>query len=1020
MAKKAFEIQGANLKIGGIDLQAGTTGVVIPGVTQAANYRVEEVEDYGDQTLTFGEPPVVIDSVTFDDYVADGTSTGRAEYIVEELDDDGYIDGIEVSDTGTYTAQESNTNAGSDLLAYTGVEADPFASFVSEDWSEIPFRPKMRAGEIENVSGGSGSVVARNINFPQGEEGDTQGTIALTETGDTYICTADWSEANANVGNNNIETNQEYLIGQSGGSFMIWTVTLADYPDIQAIFEVAGYTSGTGWEYPNPEYFSVTSSDNADPEAPRQCTSVGIDNGGDLYFRILRIEGDAVGLPTGSTATVSWEIPPQQPAIWNQINFNSGSLTNVGYFDEGSGYESTLSFAYNFDIDVESAHLNIRGDGIWDIGSSNFDTEIYSIDYADTGGDPIDIVVRANANEWVFTRDGELKFPDGSIQNTAYSSGELGPLYVVANVDGNIIYSTDGTTFSAAFDTGLGQIGTVAIGPNLVVYSGLDLNGDADTPGLFSSTNPTTQPTLIPGTDGSGNYYLAQVQYFPSAPVPWVAVGIETAGSPWAPIILHSTDGITWNETRINAEDLAIFFTDDAVELRFTDIEYASGGWFIAADRNNGTGAKGGGLWWTTDITQELTTGSNFIPVDANFKAVEVFASSFFSRWQAFAADGSQDGEWWFNSDNTPTTTESWSPFNGGEGTPIIPQVIQDGTNLENQTLEEATSGLATTGNYIWATSSSDGHIVWWANEPAGPYLSIPAPFTVTLDNFAQSATSYIDVESGGGFGYLQPGEKFTITGSSVEGYNGTFYINGSYFVYTDAELTTPFDTSGLDPFTGTATLTWSHGQYIDALGFANGYIYCANDDEQVFRGEFSDSGGGSIDTLTWTKVDDKNNSLEYWNDLSYYGSFNSGVTVNRLTNGAYQVSLSNTGVTRLPGAVISTPVAPAAGEYGTSDTALDLTKQIQVLTSDGTNNGYSLADGTEGQIMYFVPAAGVTGSLYVKIANARILDIGNTFMPIEQANYSWLPFDNDTQPKTIAMAIFADGAWCLRGGATD
>ena len=63
---------------------------------------------------------------------------------------------------------------------------------------------------------------------------------------------------------------------------------------------------------------------------------------------------------------------------------------------------------------------------------------------------------------------------------------------------------------------------------------------------------------------------------------------------------------------------------------------------------------------------------------------------------------------------------------------------------------------------------------------------------------------------------------------------------------------------------------------------------------------------------------------------------------------------------------------------------------------------------------------SGVTGSLYVKIANARILDIGNTFMPIEQANYSWLPFDNDTQPKTIAMAIFADGAWCLRGGATD
>ena len=45
MANKAFEIQNSTLRIGGVDLQAGSNSIVIPGVTQATNYRVEEVDD---------------------------------------------------------------------------------------------------------------------------------------------------------------------------------------------------------------------------------------------------------------------------------------------------------------------------------------------------------------------------------------------------------------------------------------------------------------------------------------------------------------------------------------------------------------------------------------------------------------------------------------------------------------------------------------------------------------------------------------------------------------------------------------------------------------------------------------------------------------------------------------------------------------------------------------------------------------------------------------------------------------
>ena len=45
MANKPFEIQGADLTLGGVNIQAGTTGVVLPGVTQAVNFRVKEVDE---------------------------------------------------------------------------------------------------------------------------------------------------------------------------------------------------------------------------------------------------------------------------------------------------------------------------------------------------------------------------------------------------------------------------------------------------------------------------------------------------------------------------------------------------------------------------------------------------------------------------------------------------------------------------------------------------------------------------------------------------------------------------------------------------------------------------------------------------------------------------------------------------------------------------------------------------------------------------------------------------------------
>jgi len=149
MAKKSFEIQGAKLRLGGLDLEAGTTNVVIPGITAATTYFVEEVEGTDvNQANTFIISPIVIDDPTYNDYDINGTSTGRAEYACE-LDGDGYIDKVELFDGGgTYTDSDI---ANANMWAYIGTESNPFTVFTAGDWIEIPFRPVFRAGTVDNT-----------------------------------------------------------------------------------------------------------------------------------------------------------------------------------------------------------------------------------------------------------------------------------------------------------------------------------------------------------------------------------------------------------------------------------------------------------------------------------------------------------------------------------------------------------------------------------------------------------------------------------------------------------------------------------------------------------------------------------------------------------------------------------------------------------------------------------------------------------------------------------------------------
>jgi hypothetical protein len=156
MTIKPFAIQGADLTLGGVSLQAGTTGVVIPGVTQASGYGVEEVRDVDVQTDTLTKE-IVIDNVVYTAKVANASAnvSAYATYAVS-LDDDNYIDEIEVTTNGSYTQQEATAN-GDLMYAYSGTQTTlsaALSSFNQNDWFAIPFVPKMRAKEITRVGGG--------------------------------------------------------------------------------------------------------------------------------------------------------------------------------------------------------------------------------------------------------------------------------------------------------------------------------------------------------------------------------------------------------------------------------------------------------------------------------------------------------------------------------------------------------------------------------------------------------------------------------------------------------------------------------------------------------------------------------------------------------------------------------------------------------------------------------------------------------------------------------------------------
>lgn len=91
---------------------------------------------------------------------------------------------------------------------------------------------------------------------------------------------------------------------------------------------------------------------------------------------------------------------------------------------------------------------------------------------------------------------------------------------------------------------------------------------------------------------------------------------------------------------------------------------------------------------------------------------------------------------------------------------------------------------------------------------------------------------------------------------------------------------------------------------------------------------------------------------------------------------------------------------------YASSTVALNLDATVHAL---GAGDNYTLADGNEGQIMYFAMGnGGESGSgvaTVVVLSNYRNVTTGAI-----DTSYSWNPFSNGN---SLAVAVFASGAWC-------
>jgi hypothetical protein len=546
-----------------------------------------------------------------------------------------------------------------------------------------------------------------------------------------------------------------------------------------------------------------------------------------------------------------------------ESEFGSGGGADTGdiRFDGTQIYVQTDdSMQLHVDTeDNDNNNIELNNQTI-DIYAWNEDTNNWAEVYLNNGGSSAEVritVAEDNVQQnWTFDKDGGITFPDGSTQTTAYTgqTSGSGELYIMANLDGNIVTSTDGVNWSDPIASGMTNINRVEVHNGVIVYipGAEGPPGMPGTSGLYYSTTIGTT-TLCAGTDtvNDNDIFWHNVHYFTNTNK-WVAVGWIAGGSNNFPILAHSDNGISW--TLVLADNTFVTsFNPDGRDWQLTDIAYINETSLYVITSYINYADTYGGIFVTQDITVPLDNNVH-VPIQNNF-------------WQAAAWSVSGYGGPPGYMILIPWTDEPSSPpvwF--GYGTNVEDYSESSGNWWVNDVINQIgylpfISEVAYDNNDFIAVTA-DGQVITPVFNQGGPSFvaSVPLPYTTT--DFSISATNPA-VLTYSGPDELVDNEKIVVTDSGE--YNGTYYWKASDgAVYTDQELTTALDATGFAAFTSGGTLTLSHGQYFDAAGTSSSYYYIGNDDEQVFR---------SSNGINWTLQTDVDGM--YFNDFAY-GSFGS------------------------------------------------------------------------------------------------------------------------------------------------
>jgi len=147
--------------------------------------------------------------------------------------------------------------------------------------------------------------------------------------------------------------------------------------------------------------------------------------------------------------------------------------------------------------------------------------------------------------------------------------------------------------------------------------------------------------------------------------------------------------------------------------------------------------------------------------------------------------------------------------------------------------------------------------------------------------------------------------------------------------------------------------------------------------------------------------------------------SVSGGVYVNSIDEASRVATINDIG----GGAPLSVS-NPPAGNGPEGPLPLDLTKSVHRLNGPGDADAlYSLADGTEGQIIYLVPNSDTYYQTATVVVNeARVLGNSAINTATLYTNAVFKPFfdSTDASVKNVVTLIFTDGAWQSSSGLWD